>query len=242
MRVAIYTRVSTTDQNAEMQRRELLAYCGRAGWNQVQEFSDVASGATKKRPELERMMEDIRQRRISTVIVWSLDRLGRSLPDCLSLIEEMKRKGTRLLCLSQPIDTDKHNPAGELVLQVLAAAAQFERAMILERSAAGRARYEADLAAGRVGKSVHSQSGKDLPPHRPKKIFDRQRVHELRAQGLSIKQIADVMKLGRGTVHRTLKSYQPSPGSVPKVRRKTGHSERLNLRTFEPDRNHTGKE
>lgn len=215
MRVAVYTRVSTEDQNTELQRVEVLAYCHRAGWTEVEVYRDVASGANTKRPELERMMGDVRQRRVNCVCVWALDRLGRSLADCLSLLDVFKRYGVRFVCISQPIDLNGNNPAGELVVSILGAAAQFERAMILERSAAGRRRYDADLAAGRVGKTVHSKSGKNLAPHRPRKVFDRERVAQLRAAGWSLPKIAKEMGLGLGTVARCLsKSGGQKTGSV----------------------------
>jgi hypothetical protein len=100
---------------------------------------------------------------------------------------------------------------------VLGAAAEFERELIRERSKAGRARYLQDYRAGRVGKTVRSRSGKNLPPHRPKRIFDRDRVDQLRAQGLSIRQIAAKLGIGVGTAARTLQV-------VPEVLLATGRS------------------
>ena len=101
-------------------------------------------------------------------------------------------------------------PASRFLLHVLGAAAEFERALIRERTQAGRARYEQDFLAGRVGKEVHSRSGRNLPPHRPRKIFDRERVAELRSQGLSLRQIARDLDLGLGTVTRTLRERSKS--------------------------------
>ena len=93
---------------------------------------------------------------------------------------------------------------------MLGAATEFERELIRERSTAGRIRYLQDYRAGRVGKTVYSRSGKNLPPHRPKKIFDRDDVIELRRQGLSIRQIARRLGLGLGTVVRTLQERSKS--------------------------------
>jgi DNA invertase Pin-like site-specific DNA recombinase len=87
---------------------------------------------------------------------------------------------------------------------------EFERSLILERSQAGQARYRRDYEAGKVGKGVNSRSGKNLPPHRPKKIFDREQVIRLRQQGLSLRKIADRMDLGLGTVTRTLQECSKS--------------------------------
>jgi DNA invertase Pin-like site-specific DNA recombinase len=102
------------------------------------------------------------------------------------------------------LDTDIRNPASRLLLHVLGAAAEFERALIQERTQAGRLRYQQDYDAGRVGKGVYSRSGRNLPPHRPRRIFDREQVTALRRQGLSLRQIAKKLGLGLGTVTRTL--------------------------------------
>jgi DNA invertase Pin-like site-specific DNA recombinase len=90
------------------------------------------------------------------------------------------------------------------LLHVLGAAAEFERSLIRERTLAGQIGYRSDYAAGKVGKTVYSRSGKNLPPHRPRKIFNRDSVATLRAQGLSIREIANRLGVGVGTVARTL--------------------------------------
>jgi putative DNA-invertase from lambdoid prophage Rac len=84
------------------------------------------------------------------------------------------------------------------------AAAEFERELIRERSVLGQKRYRSQYEAGKVGKEVHSKSGKDLPVGRPKRIFARQEVLELRGRGLSYRQIARQMEIGEGTVRRVL--------------------------------------
>ena len=86
------------------------------------------------------------------------------------------------------------------------AAAEFERELIRERSMAGLKRYRGQYAAGKVGKEVHSRSGKDLPVGRPKRIFARQEVLELRERGLSYRQIARQLEIGDGTVRRVLRA------------------------------------
>ena len=82
------------------------------------------------------------------------------------------------------------------------AAAQFERELIRERTLAGQQRYRRDYESGKVGKEVQSRSGKNLAPHRPKKIFDREQIGALRRQGLSFREIAKHLGLGVGTVVR----------------------------------------
>jgi DNA invertase Pin-like site-specific DNA recombinase len=118
----------------------------------------------------------------------------------------------RFIAVTQGLDTDNRNPASRFLLHVLGAAAEFERELIQERSKAGRSRYLQDLQAGRVGKTVRSRSGKNLPPYRPKKIFDRDRVALLRAQGLSIRQIAAKLGIGVGTTVRTLQAVPEVQG------------------------------
>jgi putative DNA-invertase from lambdoid prophage Rac len=204
MKVAIYIRVSTADQNNELQRRELREYAERHGWGIVQVYEDTVSGSAASRAGLDGLMADARARKIDTVLCWKLDRFGRSLRDCLNNLWELDSHGVRFIATTQGLDTDSRNPASLFLLQVLGAAAEFERELIRERSKAGRARYLQDYRAGRVGKTVRSRSGKNLPPHRPKRIFDRDRVDQLRAQGLSIRQIAAKLGIGVGTAARTL--------------------------------------
>ena len=203
--VACYIRVSTTDQNPELQLRELRDYATRQGWELADAYQGVGSGSKACRPGLHRLLEDARKGRFKAVLVWKLDRFGRSLVECLKNIQLLEDNNVRFIAVTQGLDTDQRNPASRFLLQVLGAAAEFERSLILERVQAGQARYRQDYQAGRVGRTVHSRSGKDLPPHRPRKIFDRQKVVELSEQGFSLRQIAKSMGIGLATVSRALK-------------------------------------
>ena len=111
----------------------------------------------------------------------------------------------RFIAVTQGLDTDHRNPASQFLLHVLGAPAEFERALIRERSQAGLKRYRQDYGAGTVGKEVRSRSGKNLPVGRPKRVFDRQTVIQLRIQGLSPRKIASGLGLGEGTVRRVVK-------------------------------------
>jgi DNA invertase Pin-like site-specific DNA recombinase len=144
-------------------------------------------------------MEDARLRHFDCVCVWKLDRFERSLVDCLNNLHALERYRFRFVATSQGLDTDRNNPVSRFMVQVLGAAAEFERTLIVERSRVGQARYRRDYEAGRVGKTVHSRSGKNLPPHRPRRIFDRQKVLALKSQGLSLRKIADELGIGAGT-------------------------------------------
>jgi DNA invertase Pin-like site-specific DNA recombinase len=204
IRAVLYPRVSTTDQNHELQRRDLLTYNERADWGTTETYEDITSGAKTTRPALDRLLADARARKFDVVLVWKLDHFGRNLLHCLSCIEELQELGVRFIAVTQGLDVDRRNPASKFLLHVLAAAAEFERSLILERTAAGKARYRQDYEQGLVGKTVHIRSGRDLPPHRPKKIFNRESVSKLRAQGLSLRKIAERLGIGLGTVVRSL--------------------------------------
>ena len=154
MKAAIYTRVSTADQNPELQLREIQDYATRQGWEIVDTYQDVISGAKASRPGLGQLMLDARARTFDTILVWKLDRFGRSLVDCLNNIRTLEDHGIRFIAVTQGLDTDQRNPASRFLLHVLGAAAEFERSLIRERTQAGRLRYQQDYKAGRVGKTV----------------------------------------------------------------------------------------
>jgi DNA invertase Pin-like site-specific DNA recombinase len=137
VRAAIYIRVSTSDQNAEMQTRELNEYATRQGWDILATYQDVMSGAKSNRPGLAKVMADAQMKRFDVLLCWKLDRFGRSLVDCLNNIQELERCGIRFIAVTQGLDTDLRNPASRFLLHVLGAAAEFERALIRERPRQG---------------------------------------------------------------------------------------------------------
>ena len=214
IRSAIYARVSTTDQNCDLQLTELRDYAGRHGWQIAGEYVDTGwSGTKASRPEFDRLMADAAARRVNVVLCWKLDRFGRSLLNCKAALQQLQAHGVRFIATSQNIDTDESNPAARFLLHILMAAAEFERELIRERSQAGLKRYRQDYGAGRVGKEVRSRSGKNLPVGRPRRIFDRHRITELRQTGLSPRQIARQMGLGEGTVRRVLRASTGTMGT-----------------------------
>jgi putative DNA-invertase from lambdoid prophage Rac len=147
VRLALYFRISTPDQNPELQQRDLRAEAASRG-EIVETYQDVASGSTTARPGLTRLMADAKARKFDCVLVWKLDRFGRSLVDCLNQIRTLDENGIRLVAVTQGLDTDVKNPASRLLLHVLAAAAEFERELIRERTQAGRRRYQQDFERG----------------------------------------------------------------------------------------------
>lgn len=133
-----YARVSTNDQSTDSQLDDLkLAGCERL-------YRESCSGKTKKRPELERMLESLREGDI--VVVQRLDRLGRSLKDLIELLDAFKQQGVQFISLNENIDTT--TAIGELAFHVIGSIAQFERRLISERTKAG---LDAARARGRKG-------------------------------------------------------------------------------------------
>jgi DNA invertase Pin-like site-specific DNA recombinase len=190
-----------------MQLAELREYASRRGWQVAGEYVDTGwSGAKANRPEFNRLMKDASQRKLDAILCWKLDRFGRSLLHCKSALQELQTYGVRFMATSQNIDTDESNPASRFLVHILMAAAEFERELIRERAMAGQKRYRDHYEAGKVGKEVHSKSGKDLPIGRPKRIFTRQEVSDLRGRGLSYRQIARQLDIGEGTVRRILQA------------------------------------
>ena len=110
MKAAIYARVSTTDQTNAIQVRELKDYVERRGWTLSEVYPDQMSGAKASRPGLDQLMADARRRRFDAVVVWKLDRFGRSLVHCISGIQELSSLGIRFLATSQGLDTDESKP------------------------------------------------------------------------------------------------------------------------------------
>jgi len=178
MKAALYARTSTTDQNCELQLSELREHVQRRGWSlkKEHEYMDTGfSGSKASRPALDRLMADAAQRRFDVVLVYKLDRFGRSVLHLNQQLAALDSHRIRFIAVTQGLDTDLSNPPSRLLLQVLAAVAQFERELIRERTLSG-------VRAARA-------NGKILG--RPKRVFRRDEVVRLRDdQGLSWRAIA----------------------------------------------------
>jgi len=185
MNAVIYARVSTEDQTCAMQIRELREYAARAGWTLLNEYVDRGvSGAKANRPALKKLMTDARMKRFDAVIVWKLDRFGRSVQQLIENVQLLDSSGVRFVSITQGIDTDEKNPCGRLLLHLLASLAEFERETILERVRAGIANAKAE--------------GKHCG--RPVRVFDRVKAVELRTGGLSWRAIAKKLRVPVMTV------------------------------------------
>ena len=192
--VALYLRVSTDRQTTDSQVAELRDYCRHRGWQNVLEYSDTASGAKFSREGLEALMADVRRGRVSTVLAFKLDRLGRSLPHLAQLVGEMTSHNVALVIPAQGIDTSAANPAGRLQMHVLMAVAEFEREIIRERVHSGlRAARARGAQLGRP-----STLEKHLPAVR--KLLDR---------GLNTSQIARSLVLPYSSAHKLVALARP---------------------------------
>jgi len=186
MKTAIYARVSTSDQNCEIQLVELRDYVARRGWEIAAEYVDAGfSGANASRPALDRLMADASRRAFDCVMVWKIDRFGRSVLHLSQQLATLTTYGVRFIAVSQALDTDASNPSSRLMLTILAGVAEFEGEIIRERM----------LSGVRAAKA----NGKSLG--RPRRVFRRDEVVRLRDQeGLSWRMIAKQLALPVSTV------------------------------------------
>jgi DNA invertase Pin-like site-specific DNA recombinase len=197
LRAALYARVSTSDQTTENQTFELRRYVEARGWTAA-EYLDTISGSTERRPALDQLVADAKRRRFDVLVVWRLDRLGRSLKHLIMTLDELAALGIAFTSLNEGIDTT--TPADKLQLHLLAAIAEFERARIVERVRAGIARARRD--GRRLGRKPHRIADADVE----------------RTAHLSLRKAAKAIGVPRSVLHRARLSRNPSesaPTFVP---------------------------
>jgi len=176
-----YARVSTDDQNPALQ----IAALKKAKCAHIFEDKGI-TGATVKRPALLRCMKTLRAG--DTLIVWKLDRLGRSLRDLITMLDDMRDRGIRFQSLTEAIDTE--TPTGRAMWQMIALLAELERSLIIERTRAG----------------MQAARARGIRPG-PKPKLTRQQIEhvkELRAKGKAPDVIAGILRVSRATVYRAL--------------------------------------
>lgn len=193
-RLAVYARVSTTDQRPEIQLHALRGYASARGLEVAQEYVDHGiSGAKSRRPALDQLLADARRRRFDVLAVTKLDRLARSVRHLTVLAGELEALGVDLVVLDQSIDTT--TPSGRLLFHTLAAVAEFERDLIRERVSAGMA------AARRRGSRLGRPQA--LSPEQRERLV---RLHRL---GNSQRAIAQALGVGKGTIAREVARLRP---------------------------------
>ena len=176
-----YTRVSTDDQNSALQ----LAALKRAGCRKI--FDDKGiSGATAKRPALLRCLEALQAG--DTLIVWKLDRLGRSLRDLITMLDDLKQRGIKFRSLTEAIDTE--TPTGRAMWQMIGVLAELERSMIIERTGAG----------------IRAAKARGVKFGRKPKLTPQQVTHArvLLDHGEQAESVASSLKVARATLYRAL--------------------------------------
>jgi DNA invertase Pin-like site-specific DNA recombinase len=190
-RVAIYLRVSTSKQDTENQRRELEGVAARSGWQIVETYHDIVSGAKGRdsRPGLDSLLKAVSRKEFDMVAAWSVDRLGRSLTDLLVILQTLRDKDVDLFLHQQGLDTS--TTAGRAMFQMLGVFAEFERGIIRERVNAGLARARANgVTLGRKPISAEQEAN----------------IRRMRATGLGIIKIGKALGCGSSVVQRVLRA------------------------------------
>jgi DNA invertase Pin-like site-specific DNA recombinase len=189
MKVAIYARVSTDDQNCELQLGALREYCKRWEFEVGKEYIDRGvSGKNASRPALDALLKDAKDRRFAAVVVWKIDRFGRSVKNFANHLCLLDSYGVGFVSMTEMIDTRKSNPMSELLMNILIAFAQFERSIIQERVKSGMA----------------AAKHKGIRCGRPRAVVDRSRIRAMHAEGFSLREIGRKVSVSYATVARLL--------------------------------------
>lgn len=162
MKVAIYCRVSTDEQNVDSQEAHCLEYCQRMGYEVFKVYKDVYTGTSDNRPMFNELLHDMRLYRFNAIMVTRLDRLTRSLQHLLGLIDEFKLKGVGLICSTQEINTT--TPAGIFQMHVFGAVSEFERNLISARTKESFYRDSEGKLRSRKSHKLVGVRGKDKHP------------------------------------------------------------------------------
>jgi DNA invertase Pin-like site-specific DNA recombinase len=212
-RAAIHTRVSTArtgrygdrlahDQNPAVQEAPLRELVAGRGWEVVKVYGDRASGAKEERPALQQLMADARRGAFDVLLVWRFDRFARSVRQLVVALEEFRALGIDFLSHQEAVDTS--TPMGKAMFTIIAAMAELERSLIRERIHAGL----------NYARANGTKSGRALG--RPRRVFHRDAVAELRQAGLSWRGIAARLGVGRGTAVRVWQALNGAPDASQK--------------------------
>ena len=188
MKVAVYARVSTKEQDVNTQLEVLREVCQRQKYEVYYEYVDRGeSGSKESRPAFDEMLKDMRARKFNCVMVYKLDRIGRSLPHLINLFTEFENKKVEFISATQNINTS--TPEGKMFMRMLMVLAEYERELTVSRVKSGMDR------ARKQGKVIG----------RPRTGVNGGEVLRLREKGLSIRKIADKLGCSYGTVFRIVK-------------------------------------
>jgi DNA invertase Pin-like site-specific DNA recombinase len=197
MRTAVYSRVSTLVQHPEMQLAELREYASRRGWEIVSEYLDEGvSGSRERRPQLDRLMADAHRRKFDAVLVWKIDRFGRSLRHLVNALADLDAYGVAFVSLRDNLDLS--TPSGMLMFQVIGAMSEFEKSLIIERVRAG----------------LRNAVARGVRLGRPKRAVDAAEIARLRASGASWREVSERMGIGVGTAVRAVQHALQKPQEI----------------------------
>jgi putative DNA-invertase from lambdoid prophage Rac len=189
LKAALYARVSTHDQQTlPLQQKAMRGYANKRGWKIILQVKEVGSGA-KTRPQREELMKAARRREVDVIIVWRLDRWGRSLADLVTTLKELSDLNVGFVSLTEAIDLT--TPSGRALAGMLAVFAEFERDILRERVKAG-------IAQARENGKQHGR-----PPTAAKQSADVKKLFK-NGKGLSKSEIARRLSIGRTSVIRIL--------------------------------------
>ena len=190
-KVIIYERVSTREQNVDMQITDLRQYAEARKLKVVREYIDYASGAKTERENYRKPYDDVRKRKTDVVLVWKFDRFARSTRELINALEEFNNLGVDFISYKENIDTS--TPAGKILFTMISAFAEFERAIIRERVIAGMEKAKARGA--RIGRPK-------IPP------FTIEKVLEMRGRGNSYKEIIKKLKISKSAYYKILQAVK----------------------------------
>lgn len=195
-RATLYTRVSSPDQHLETQLCDLRPLAAARGFEIVGEYADTISGSKSKRPALDQLMSDARRGKFDIVMVWSFDRVARSVKHFLEILDELNHLNVALISFRENIDTS--GPLGRAMIVIVGAIAELERSLIVERVKAGMRR--ARLEGRQIGRAR-------LYVNREQIVLDRR-------GGMSLTVVAKKYSISRASVCRLMKEFGRTDASL----------------------------
>lgn len=188
----IYARVSTKEQNIDMQIIDLRGYAQARGFEVAHEYIDYASGSKSNRENYQKLFNDVRKRKIDAVLVWKFDRFARSTKELINALEEFRALGVDFISYKENVDTS--TPAGKILFTMISAFAEFEREIIRERVRAG---MEKAKAKGKV-------MGRPKIP-----AFTIKSVLEMKNNGMSYTSICKKLKISKSAYYKIVGMRTP---------------------------------
>ena len=198
-RVCLYGRVSKSSQSVEWQITELEIVAARNDWEIVDRYIDHGISGSKgrqDRPQLDRMMKDSTKRKFDVVMVWSIDRLGRSLQNLIEILNDLNAKNVDLYFDQQSIDST--TPTGKLMFSLIGAFAEFEKSIIKERVISGLENWKRKNPDKKLGRPSN------LTPEMESKIL------EMRSRNVGINKISKACGVGVQTIYKVLQNDNPT--------------------------------